>query len=342
MRVFLLVPLLAVMTWYWRAWLAAAVPVGIVLLWLRPLVDETVSHDPSAGERARGLAHYGSQLVVSGDHHFRLAAENFGRSGSVAVATLFLLPVIGLALRRRWAAFTLGGTLIVLLLTLVPWLFVHLSDAVSLSQSRRLVGFIPFPFAFAGIAALVARRTVAVPVALVAGVVLQHFWPGDFAYGLRHGGPGVAAWIALFGGAASLVVFLALRRPPLREQHTLGLAAACAFVLPVFVHGVAHWSPEPKSDPLALSPRLVHNLRTKVPRGAIVLAPLEVSYRVAASAPVYIVAAPVAHVANTRANDPYGRARAVRHWVLTDDPRIAERYGATWAIRGGRLYRLAR
>jgi hypothetical protein len=57
---------------------------------------------------------------------------------------------------------------------------------------------------------------------------------------------------------------------------------------------------------------------------------------------VYIVASPVAHVANTTANLPYARVRAVHHWVLTNDPRVAERYGATWAIRKGRLYRLPR
>ena len=102
--VFVLVPLLAVTFWYWRAWLVALVPIGLVLLWLRPIVDETLTHDPSASTRAADLAQYGSQLVVSSDRHFRLAAEVFGRSGSVAVATLFLLPVIGLALRT-----TLGG-----------------------------------------------------------------------------------------------------------------------------------------------------------------------------------------------------------------------------------------
>ena len=118
------------------------------------------------------------------------------------------------------------------------------------------------------------------------------------------------------------------------------MRSACAFVLPVFVHSIAHWSPDPKTDRGVLSPRLVHNLRTKVPKGAVVLAPLGVSYHVAASAPVYLVAAPVVHVANTKANDPYGRARAVRHWILTNDPRVAKKYGATWAIRSGRLYRL--
>ena len=338
--VFLLVPLLAVLFWYWRTWLVAAVPVGLVLLWLRPLVDETVSHNPSAGEQARGVVQYGSQLVVTNDHHFRLAAEVFGRSGSVAVATLFLLPLIGLALRRRWAAFTLGGALIVLALTLVPWLFVHVSDAVSLSQARRLAGFIPFPFAFAGIAALVARRRLAVPVALVAGIVMQRLWPGDFDYGLRHGGPGARDVDRAVGGAAlarrvpGAPPPAAARAPHARPRRRLRVRAAGLRAQ----HRALE--PRPEDRPGALSPRLVHNLRTKVPKGAVVLAPLGVSYRVAASAPVYIVAAPVVHVANTKANDPYGRARAVRHWVLTNDPRVAKKYGATWAIRSGRLYRL--
>ena len=90
-----------------------------------------------------------------------------------------------------------------------------------------------------------------------------------------------------------------------------------------------------RSDPGALSPRLVHRLRTVVPRGAVVLAPVQTSYRVTADAPVYVVALPVPHVANTKANDPYTRVRLVRHWVLTNDGAVARRYGATWAIREG-------
>jgi hypothetical protein len=61
---------------------------------------------------------------------------------------------------------------------------------------------------------------------------------------------------------------------------------------------------------------------------------------VTADAPLYVVALPVAHVANTTKNLPYVRRKAVLHWNLTNDPRVARRYGATWAIRGGRLYRL--
>ncbi|MFZ1881128.1 MAG: hypothetical protein WAU41_13360 [Gaiellaceae bacterium] len=347
--IFLLIPLAgyaAVRAVEWRAWspafVAAVVPTALALLWLKPIVDETVSHDPAPGERLRAIQHYGSSIVVESDHHYRLAAEMFGRSGVVAVAALLLLPLAGLAIRRRWAAFVLGGTLLVLVVMEVPWLFVHFSDAVSLSQSRRAAGFAPLPFALAGALALAVRRVAVLPLALVAGIVLQRLWPGDFEYGLRHGGPALATWFALAGGVVALAGGLVLRRRDLREHHALGAAAMLLLVLPVFVHGIWHWSVNDKVDPYALSPRLVHNLRTKVPKGAVVLAPVDTSYRVAAKAPVYIVAAPVTHVANTTANRPYDRVRAVHHWVLTSDPRVAKRYGATWAIRKGHLYRLPR
>jgi hypothetical protein len=84
----------------------------------------------------------------------------------------------------------------------------------------------------------------------------------------------------------------------------------------------------------------VHNLRAKVPKGAIVIAPVQTSYRVAAVAPVYIVAAPPTHVADTKANHPYARVDDIKRWIQTNDPAIARKYGATWAIRSGRLYRL--
>ncbi len=108
----------------------------------------------------------------------------------------------------------------------------------------------------------------------------------------------------------------------------------------MFVHGIWHWSPANPTDPNALSARLIHSLRTKVPKGAIVIAPIKTSYQIEGDAPLYIVAAPLSHVANTKANDPVTRWRAVRHWVLTDDPRVAARYGATWQVRNGRLSRI--
>jgi hypothetical protein len=339
---FLLLPLVATLAWRARAYAAAVVPAAAVLLWLKPVVDETVAQDPGKSENARALSQYADQLVITNAHHFRLAPEVLGRSGSVAVASLVLLPLCAFAIRRRWAAYAFGGSLLVIVLMEVPWLFVHFSDAVSLSQSRRAAGFAPLAFALVGVLALLARTWLVVPAALVAGIVLQILWPGDFELGLHHGGPALATWIALVGGLAVLGAALARRPRAAQENYGLGAVAALCFVLPVFVHGVLHWSPSPATDPHALSPRLVHRLRTVVPEGAIVLADLQTSYHVAAVAPVYIVAAPVTHVANTTKNLPYVRRKAVKHWILTKDPRVAERYGATWAIRSGRLYRLPR
>jgi hypothetical protein len=337
---FILIPLVTMLAWRWRAYVAALVPTGLVLLWLKPVVDETIAQDPGKGENARAISQYADQLVVASPHHFRLAPEVLGRSGIVAVAALVLLPLCALAVRRRWAIFALGGSLLVIVLMEVPWLFVHFSDAVSLSQSRRAAGFAPLAFALVGAFALLARTWLVLPVALVAGIVLQRLWPGDFELGLHHGGPAAATWIALIGGAAALA-FALWRRPSVpREHFGIGAAAALCFVLPVFVHGAWHWSPSPPTDPQALSPRLVHRLRTVVPEGAVVLADLQTSYRVAAAAPVYIVGAPVTHVANTTKNLPYVRRNAVKHWILTKDPRVAKRYGATWQIRGGRLTRI--
>jgi hypothetical protein len=337
--VFLLIPLLPLAVWERRPYVAAVLPVAGVLLWLRPLLDETNTHNPSHAQRVDDLAQYRDQLVIENTHHFRLAAEVFGRSGAVAVAALVLLPLCALAWRRRWAPFVVVGSLLVLCLMLVPWLFVHFSDAASLSQSRRAAGFLPFPFVFAAGLALAVRRLWLAPAALAAGIALQLEWPGDFDYGLRHGGPAAATWIALFGGAAVLVVAL-VTRFELAPRFGLGALGAALFALPVLVHGAGHWTPASPADPNALSPRLVHNLRTKVPKGAVVLAPIRTSYEISAVAPVYVVAGPLTHVANTTANRARERYDAVKHWVLTNDPRVARRYGATWQVRAGRLTRV--
>ena len=135
---FMLVPLVVLAYREWRAYLAAAAPVVAVLLWLRPLVKETRSHNPSDVERLRGLQQYADQLVISGPHHFRLAPEVLGRTGAVAIAALFLLPLTALAIRRRWAQYVLGGSLLILLLMEVPWLFVHLvGRGVALAGASR-------------------------------------------------------------------------------------------------------------------------------------------------------------------------------------------------------------
>jgi len=326
----------------WRpsvfALVAAAVPTLATVLWLRPIADETLSRNPSDVTLAAGLKHYADELQVWSLHHFRIAPGLVGRSGAVAVASLALVPLAAFAARRRWSAFVLGGTVLILALELVPTLFVHFSELVSLSQSRRAAGFVPFAFAFAGGLLLLARTWLVLPTALAAGIVLQILWPGDFLYGLRHGGPAIVTWWAFVGGAAALLVALVFR-PSAREFPGRAAVAAALFVVPVAVHGFVHWSPLESVDPYALSPALARELRAVPPRSVIIAEP-KLSYRLVAAAPVYVVAIPAVHVANTKANDPYQRLKDVARWLAHGDPAIPRKYGATWAVRHGRLYRL--
>ena len=351
---FVLIPLGAYTAIRWPEWRgsvaalgATLVPSALVVLWLRPLVDETLSHNPDAATQRASLAHYGGELVVHSIHSFRVSAEVIGRTGAVAVAALVLVPLAGLAARRRWGAFVLGGTVAVLALMLVPELFVRFSNAVSLSQARRAAGFAPLPFAFAGGLAVLARSTLVLPAGLAAGIVLERRWPGDFAYGLRHGGPALVTWFALVGGAVALVAgLIATRKQPDRPPaERFGLAAwtAALFVLPVAIHGFAHWSPAKgaRADRNALTPALREQL-AQVPAASVVIAAPDTAYELVAAAPVYVVAAPVAHVADTKANDPAGRVAEVARWLATGDPSIPRRYGATWAVEHGRLIPLPR
>jgi hypothetical protein len=172
-----------------------------------------------------------------------------------------------------------------------------------------------------------------VPLALSAGIAAQLLWPGDFGYTLEDGGPALATWIAAFAGAAALAGALILRRPWDVERRGIVVAlAACLFALPVAVHGFAHWSSSSEPDPYALTPGLVDALRRDVPERAVVFSDLETSYRVAAEAPVLVVDAPPAHVADTTKNDPYGRREDVLAFSRTGDLASPRKYGAHWLI----------
>jgi hypothetical protein len=310
---------------------ALALPAGAFMLWLLPVVRDTASVSPGAGEVDRGLEQYAGQLDVRTNDLYSLAPELFGRSGAVAVAALALVPLAGLAARRRWAAYVLGGSLAVLAVGLIPWLFTPFSDVVSLSQARRAAGFLPFAFAFAGGLAVAARllRLWVLPAALAAGIALQLLYPGDFDYELTDGGPALATWLAAVGGAVALVV--GLRRLGL-ERPGLGGAAAALFLLPVAVHGLWNWSPSDARRPSPLSAGLVEALREQVPEAAVVYADLEASYRIAAAAPVYIAVAPPGHVADTEENRPFERRRDFRRFARTGDLSIPRSYGAAWLV----------
>ena len=312
---------------------ALFVPAGAALAWLLPIVRETASHSPSPGELERALVKYGNELHVDSPHHYALRPEVVSRGGAVAVAALALVPLAALAGRQRWAAFVLGGTLAILSIELLVWIFPHFADAVSVSQARRLAGFVPFAFALAGGAAVLTRLlgVLVLPLALGAGIGLQLAFPGDFGPGLREGGPAAATWIAAVGGVVAVVYGLRLgRRIELRGWITA--LAAVLFCLPIAVHGFRHWSPAAKEDAHALTRGLLAALRNEVPERAVVFSDLETSYRIAAYAPVYVAAAPPAHVADTAANRPYSRRLSVNRYFGTGNVAILDRYRAGWLV----------
>jgi len=322
---------------------ALLVPAGAFSLWLWPVVRETASHDPSRAERLRALRHYAGQLDVSSVDKFHLAPEVISRAGAVAVAALLCVPLAGFASRRRWAALVLGGSLVVLVLVLTPWLFTRFSDAVSLSQARRLVGSLPFAFALAGGAAVLARllRIAVLPVALGAGIAFQLAWPGDFGYVLHGGGPAFAVWVAAAGATLALIVAASLRRSiALDDCGPLAAAAAALFVVPVAVHGFWHWSAA-RSARSPLTPGVERVLERTVPKGAVVFSDDETSYWVAAAAPVYVAVAPPGHVADTKANRPYGRRRDAQRFFRTGDLAIPRRYRADFVLLRRLRYRIS-
>src|SRR5438270_294192 len=129
------------------------------------------------------------------------------------------------------------------------------------------------------------------------------------------------------GGAAALVgAAIVRRRFDLERPGALAAAAVCLFVLPVVLHGFEHWSPKNGNDPYALTPGLVHALRTDLPKRAVVFSDLETSYRIAAFAPVLVAAAPPAHVADTTKNLPYRRMKDVKEFFGTGSRAILRKY----------------
>ena len=197
------------------------VPAAFFLIWLLPIVADTQSVSPDRDEVERAFEQYPGQLDIRSETSYSLAPEVFTRSGPVAVAALLLIPLAAFAARRRWAAFVVGGSLAVFTFMLVPLLFTLLSDLVSISQARRAAGFLPFAFAFAGGLAVLSRVLWPwlPPVALVAGAVLQYFYPGDFDYAFDDPGPAWVVWFAVVGCAAALVVgFVRRSRPPVEDD----------------------------------------------------------------------------------------------------------------------------
>jgi hypothetical protein len=316
-------------------------PMTLAFLWLEPVVKQTIPVSPGPKQLAHNLHHYSADLVVHSISRYSLAPGRIDRNGSVAVAALLLVPLAFFARRRRWSALVLGAAVAILGIELWPLVFPHFSDAVSLSQSRRASGFIPFAVALAGGAAIISRfsRTLAIVSGLVLGIWLQVAYTGDFGLRTPVSEPAWVVWFALYGGIAALVIgaFLAWWRrdgviTATRQRGVTTATAILLFVLPVVAHGFSYWSPTTARDGAALTPGLIHFLQRDVPARSVVLADLSTSYRATAFAPVYVVAVPPTHAANTRPNQLRRRRLAVLRFIAHPTLAVVETWRAQWIV----------
>ncbi len=309
---------------------ALVLPATVFFVALLPVIRSTASVSPDAEERERALAQYAGQLDVRSLDSFSVTPDLFGRTGAVAVAALLLLPLAGFAARRRWAAFAIGGALAVFAVTLLPFVFTPFSDLVSLSQSRRLAGWVPFGIALAGGLGVAAARLgrATAPLALAAGIALQLAFPGDFGYRVDEGGPALATWIAVVGSLAALGYGMLGRAP---VEARAGLAAAL-LLAPTYVHGLTHWTPNEARRATSLSPALRAAIAAEIPHGAIVYADPDTSYQIGGYAPVYVCVNPPPHVADTERNRPRERVAEYRRFARTGDLAIPRACGAEWLV----------
>jgi hypothetical protein len=314
---------------------AVTAPLVFFLVLFYPVIRSSSSVTPSTAMRDHELASYGN-LVTKLGPWFGMSPEAVARAGPVVVAGLLAIPLAALATKRVWASLVLGGSLVLLVLVLVPPFFTILADVLSLSQARRVPEFLPVSFAVVGGCIALARlRVWGLALAGAVSVALVLLFPGEFTWVYVNGGPSWAVWLAIAGGVAALLYGVWRPRSG-PDPGRWALAAALVFVLPVAVAGLSRVD-KAQADTF-LTPGIVDAVRGDAAAGDVVFSDRITAYRIAAYAPVYINASSPGHVAEVHANHVFARARDARLFFwdesLTDAQRmdILRRWGADWVL----------
>jgi hypothetical protein len=160
-------------------------------------------------------------------------------------------------------------------------------------------------------------------VSLSQALRIRHFLPLPFALA------GTAVLLA--GGLAWLVARAGVQHRPAAELAAAGIALA--LVVPFVV--VRATASDRADAAHHLPPGLVEVVQSRAePRELVVSDPVT-SYRLVAYAPVTILAAPLAHVAQTPSDRPYERLREVDRFFAAGDleqRRLLAAYGAGWLL----------
>jgi hypothetical protein len=304
---------------------AVSVPFLLFLVWLYPIADANAS----TVDRAR--THFQTLVDASGDL-VNMKAGWATRGGAVALAALACVPLASAAARRRSAAFIAGTSAAVILTLLVPWFFTPFAEVMSISQGRRLLFFLPWAFALMGGALVLSRlRYTGVALALVAGVMLNQAWPGDFNYHLRAPGPGWLAWFAA-GGALVALAAGAAAKLDFRYRERWAVVIVAALILPVAVTGIDGMKTFKGTE--TINNRLLAAVHLYVTRDDVLMAMPKTAYRLDAQAPVYVADVAGGHGGDTVLNHSYERRQdATRLFLDAPGPKEAQEIVDRWDVQ---------
>lgn len=281
---------------------ALTLPFLAYMVWALPLVKDSGSSSLSPDQqRVSTISHYETLVDTEGqgaDMSVRIKPGFVSRGGAAEILAFLLAPLALLRRRERWASYVLATMSVDLALLMLFPLFSRFMDVASLSQARRLLFFLPVPFALVGGIGILARWWWTALVALAVGIFLEIHYHGDFNYVLLHPGPGWVAWVALFGCSVGAVVSIFWKREVSVMNTRWMSLALLAFIAPIAGNGImkTHGA---LPDHSALPQALLQTAR-QLPPGSVVFAPEGMAFRLAGYAPVFAVAVTESHGGNTR------------------------------------------
>lgn len=315
---------------------ALVVPFLLFLPWIWPWASAAGTSLDPAYRRAYAINHFVTLLDLNGDS-IRMSADAFLRGGGALVLATGLVPFCVLAIRRRWGAFVVASFLTTMVVLLTYPGFRALSELMNIGQSRRLLYFLPVPFAIVGAALVLSRHRAAPVIAPVLGTVVWLLYPGESSYAMVKPGPGWLAWLSLAALAAG-VVFAVVRRLDVNLAPTsLAALTASLAVAPVLAGNAIGELPERQTAAQLLPPGFVDEFNDRVPPGANVFGNPNDMWFLVALSPIDANAVRRGHGGDTTIallHDRYNDAMSFFYSEPSEDEamNLLEEYEAEWLL----------